>query len=114
VAATHLKGLKGQLNGREVIRLSLSSRAAAIHRNSLAASRLNSLAASRLNSLAAIHPNSQAAFHHSNPVIRSRVDIRRSRRPDIRLSSSQGPLALKDLGVSLQVVPRHSAKRALS
>jgi hypothetical protein len=104
VAATHLKGLKGQLKAREGIRLSLSSRAA-IHRNSQAAS--------RLSSRAAIHPNSQAAFHHSNPVIRSRVDIRRSRRPDIRLSS-QGPLALKGLGVSLQVVPRHRAKRARS
>jgi hypothetical protein len=105
VAATHLKGLKGQLKAREGIRLSLSSRAA-IHRNSQVAS--------RLSSRAAIHPNSQAAFHHSNPVIRSRVDIRRSRRPDIRLSSSQGSLALKDLGVSLQVVPRHRAKRARS
>jgi hypothetical protein len=106
VAATHLKGLKGQLKGREGIRLSLSSRAAAIHRNSQVAS--------HLSSRAAIHPNSRAAIHHSNPVIRSRVDIRRSRRPDIRLSSSQGSLALKDLGVSLQVVPRHRAKRARS
>lgn len=104
MAATHLKGhLRGHLQGREDIRLSPRSRAAAIHPSSQVAS--------RLSSRAAIHPNSQAAFHHSNPVIRSRVDIRPSRRPDIRLSSNQGPLALKGLGVSLQVVPLHRARR---
>jgi hypothetical protein len=100
VAATHLKG---HLRGREDIRLSLSSRAVAIHPSSQVASRLSS----RVD----IRPSRQAASHHSNPVIRSRVDIRPSRRPDIRLSS-QGPLALKGLGASLQVVPLHRARRA--
>jgi hypothetical protein len=100
VAATHLKG---HLRGPVDIRLSLSSRAVAIHPSSQVASRLSS----RVD----IRPSRQAASHHSNPVIRSRVDIRPSRRPDIRLSS-QGPLALKGLGVSLQVVPMHRARRA--
>jgi hypothetical protein len=100
VAATHLKG---HLRGPVDIRLSLSSRAVAIHPSSQVASRLSS----RVD----IRPSRQAASHHSNPVIRSRVDIRPSRRPDIRLSS-QGPLALKGLGASLQVVPLHRARRA--
>jgi hypothetical protein len=99
VAATHLKG---HLRGPVDIRLSLSSRAVAIHPSSQVASRLSS----RVD----IRPSRQAASHHSNPVIRSRVDIRPSRRPDIRLSS-QGPLALKGLGASLQVVPLHRARR---
>ena len=99
MAATHLKG---HLRGPVDIRLSLSSRAVAIHPSSQVASRLSS----RVD----IPPSRQAASHHSNPVIRSRVDIRPSRRPDIRLSS-QGPLALKGLGVSLQVVPLHRARR---
>jgi hypothetical protein len=100
VAATHLKG---HLRGPVDIRLSLSSQAVAIHPSSQVASRLSS----RVD----IRPSRQAASHHSNPVIRSRVDIRPSRRPDIRLSS-QGPLALKGLGASLQVVPLHRARRA--
>jgi hypothetical protein len=100
VAATHLKG---HLRGPVDIRLSLSSRAVAIHPSSQVASRLSS----RVD----IRPSRQAASHHSNPVIRSRVDIRPNRRPDIRLSSNQGPLALKGLGVSLQVVPLHRARR---
>ena len=100
VAATQLKG---RLQGRANIRLSLSRRAA---------THPSSPVATRLSSREAIHPNSQAASHHSNPVTRSKVDIRRSRRPDIR-PSSQGHLPLKDL-VSLQAVPRHRARRARS
>jgi hypothetical protein len=102
VAATHLKD---HLQGREDIRRSLSSRVAIRLRSPVI----------RLSSRVAIR-HSSPVIRLSSPVIRlsSQVAIRHSRRPDIRLSSSQGPMALKGLVASLQAVPLHRARRARS
>jgi hypothetical protein len=110
VAATHLKD---HLQGREDIRRSLSSRVAIRHSSPVI--RLSSQVAIR-HSSPVIRLSSRVAIRHSSPVIRlsSQVAIRSSRRPDIRLSSSQGPMALKGLVASLQAVPLHRARRARS